>query len=265
MPVTKPDPEGRKNGTGEKMYILGIDFETTGLAESQDIVTEIGAVLWDWEAKMPVLMLNELLKLPEGVKLNKVVVEMNGITEALLKKFGEDTQKAFKKLNKLSKTADYIMAHNVDFDKKFYTNSIARCGLDAELNAKLWLDSSCDVAYPIRIKTRKLVFLAAEHNFLSPYAHRAVFDVLTMFKVVQDYDINEMIRSASEQKYEIVADVLFEDKNKAKERGYSWDTAQRLWVKTVRESSLRQECESCNFRVLVRKKGSTDEYMELRK
>jgi DNA polymerase-3 subunit epsilon len=244
------------------MYILGLDFETTGLAESQDIVTEIGAVIWDWEAKRPVLISNELVKIPEGVRLNKVVVEMNGITEDLLGKFGEEPVEAFKKLNEFGKKADYVMAHNADFDRRFYSSSITRCKLEDELSRKLWIDSSTDVEYPFRIKTRRLVFLAAEHNFLCPYAHRAVFDVLTMFKVVQDYDINEIVRSAAEQKYELVADVLFEDKNRAKERGFSWDSTQRLWVKTVKESKLKGESENCGFRLLMRKKGGSEGYAE---
>ncbi len=237
------------------MYILGVDFETTGLMESQDVVTEVGAVLWDWEGKKPVMIMDELISLPDNVKLNPVVVEMNGITEGLLDEFGVAPGEALDKLNKMSLKTDYVMAHNAEFDRKFYESTINRIGSENVFSEKIWLDSSVDVAYPAGIKTRKLVFLAAEHGFLNPFAHRALFDVLTMFSVVKDYDIKKIIKLATEQKYELKANVSYDNRRKASQRNFRWDGENKTWVKTVRESGIKKEIRSCDFELLCRKKG----------
>ena len=249
---------------GEVMYILGVDFETSGLEENRDVVTEIGAVLWDWEGKKPVLIMSELVSIPENVEINPDVVEVNGITREILDEFGSDPVFAFGKLNKMVDKADYIMAHNAEFDKKFYVSSMKRAGIKPVLCDKFWLDSAVDVNYPKNIRTRKLVFLAAEHNFLNPFAHRAVFDVLTMFQVVRDYDINDIVKLASEQKYELKANVLFDDRQKAKDRGFYWDGTNKIWIKTVRESEMDEEVKNCNFKVLWRNKGSKEDWKEFK-
>jgi len=250
----------RTDVIGDIMYILGVDFETTGLAESKDTITEIGAVLWDWENKKPALLMSELIAIPENVSLNQVVVEMNGITEQLLAEFGSEPAAALNRLNKMGEKADYIMAHNAEFDKRFYVSSTELAGVVPLLCGKLWLDSAADVEYPKNISVRKLTFLAAEHNFLNPFKHRAVFDVLTMFRVVQGYKIERIIRSATEPKYELKAKVPFDSRQRAKERSFRWDDKNMEWVKTVKESMLKKELKCCNFEVYFRKKDSDEEW-----
>ena len=39
-----------------------------------------------------------------------------------------------------------------------------------------------DVPYPETIATRKLTYLAADHGIVNPFAHRALFDVITMMQ-----------------------------------------------------------------------------------
>jgi len=241
-------------------YVLGVDFETTGLIETEDVVTEIGAVLWDWEAEMPVLIMSELLKLPEGKKISPEVVELTGITEKLTAEFGSDPTAAFERLNKMGEKADHVMAHNAEFDKKFYDASVEKLGIKAVLSGNIWLDSLADVEYPKNISTRKLTHLASEHGFLNPFAHRAVFDVLTMFNVVKNYDIKDIVTCACEEKYELKASVSFDDKQKAKDKGFHWVPVDRIWVKTVGESKIKEEVAGCDFQVYSRKKGKEKDW-----
>ena len=42
---------------------------------------------------------------------------------------------------------------------------------------KFWIDSMIDIPFPKGIKTRKLSYLALEHQVPVRYVHRAVFDV----------------------------------------------------------------------------------------
>ena len=47
-----------------------------------------------------------------------------------------------------------------------------------------------------KIKTRSLPYLAADHGFLNPFPHRALFDVMTMIQIAGMYDINEILKYA---------------------------------------------------------------------
>ena len=239
----------------DKKYILGVDFETTGLVETEEVVTEIGAVLWDCDAKMPVSIMSELVTLPEGKKLTSEIVELTGITEELLKDFGSDPTIAFNNLNKLSEKATYIMAHNADFDKKFYDASVERLNIDNVLGEKKWIDSLSDVDYPKSVGTRKLAYLATEHGFINPFSHRAVFDVLTMFNVVKNYNIEDIISNACDEKYELKACVSFDNKQKAKDTGFHWVAADKELEKKVGASKISKEVEACDFTVHSRKAG----------
>ena len=241
-------------------YVLGVDFETTGLIETEEVVTEIGAVLWDWEAQKPVLLMSELLKLPEGKKITPEVVQLTGITNELTAEFGIEPTEGFKRLNKMGEKADYVMAHNAQFDKKFYNASMKRIEMSADLDKKIWLDTVSDVDYPKDMSTRKLTHLASEHGFLNPFAHRAVFDVLTMLSVVKNYSIDDIVKYACEEKYELRAAVSFDDKQKAKDKGFHWAPADKLWLKTVGESKIKEEVASCDFQVYSRKKDKEKDW-----
>jgi len=78
-----------------------------------------------------------------------------------------------------------------------------------------------DVPSPPQITTRKLAHLAAEHGFLNPFAHRAVFDVLTMLKILSCYPIENVIISSNQPLMKLVALVAFDGRYKAKARGFS--------------------------------------------
>ncbi len=246
-------------------YVLGLDFETTGLDEKQDVVTEIGAVLWNWQTKMPMLIMNELVTLPKGKMIPDSVVDLNGITEEMIGEFGLDDFTAFKKLNEMGDVADYVMAHNAEFDKKFYISSMGKIKIRPSLVDKTWIDSVSDVEYPRNITTRKLTHIAAEHGFVNPFAHRAVFDVLTMFSVVKNYDIEDIVRNACDEKYELRAAVSFDDRQKAKDKGFYWNPQGRVWIKTIGKLKIKEEVKTCDFDVYSRKKDGAEGWKEVEK
>ena len=156
--------------------ILGLDVETTGIDPAAERIIEVGAVLWDWDSETPLEMMSRLVR-PER-PISAEITGITGITDAMVEKHGRSEAEALSELEALISQADFILAHNANFDRSFYLAACARHGVSP--SALPWLCSRVDVRYPESIGTRKLAYLAAEHGFISPFgSHRAVLDVLT--------------------------------------------------------------------------------------
>lgn len=233
------------------MKIVGIDFETTGLDPATDQVTEIGAVLFDWEGKIPLQILSCFVLTPKP--LPEEIIRLTGITDEMLADFGRTEADAFSDLDWLIDRSDYAMAHNgAEFDLKFYKQTCARLGRSPQ--DKLWLDSKTDIRYPESIITRSLGYLAAEHNFLNPFRHRAVFDVLTMLNVASNYDLQSIVARAMEPTVYARAIVTFDQKDKAKDRGYYWYPKGKIWWRSFKQSDYLAEKDTCGFVTMLLEK-----------
>jgi DNA polymerase III subunit epsilon len=230
------------------MLILGLDFETTGLSSEQDRITEVGAVLWHWETSTPIALLSSLVY--PGIPIPAEITKLTGITEEMVSDYGRPESEVFADLRYLHGRSDYVMAHNgTTFDKLFFEAALKRLGwIDT---GKPWLDTKIDIRYPEQITTRNLRHLASEHQFLNPFAHRAVFDVLTMLKVASLYPLEEIIARSQEKVIYLRALVSFDDKEKAKARGYYWCGSQKIWWKSLKESDAIVEVRECGFQTAV--------------
>jgi len=231
----------RKANGGLTVRILGLDFETTGLLASEDRVIEIGAVVWDTDSNKPVHVFSELVK-PEGfVGLPDTIIKVTGIEDQDLYDFGISTQVAFERLNELIENSEYVVAHNVKFDQSFYEAEISRLGLEPV--DRPWLDTVTDVPYGDEVGSRKLTYLAADHGIVNAYAHRAVFDSLTMMTILSRYDIQEVVDRAKSPSVSVLAHVSFEEKDKAKNLGFKWDGKNKKWYRHYKQCDL----ETVNF------------------
>ena len=217
------------------MIICGLDLETTGLDPHKDVITEIGAVLWDTNLNMPIKFFNVLIKI--DVPVPEFIKNLTGITDELLQTHGIELSEALSDLRKFAAPALYSMAHNAPFDKGF---------LEAvEVKLPTYIDSSVDVPYPENIQTRKLTHLAAEHGFVNPFAHRAVTDVLTMMQVCSKYPWIETVTNAKTPNVALKAMVTFDNNHKAKGAGFRWEAGTKSWLKNIKENKVEAEIAKC--------------------
>ena len=244
-------------------FLLGLDFETTGLDFEKDRITEVGAVLWDVSARAPVLIFNALVQDADAPEITEEITRLTGITQAMIDEFGVEDSRVYARLNDLMSKADAVVAHNgCGFDRPMLDAQMRRYGEptatlvrqaveDRFDREKLWIDTCQDVEYAAHITTRKLTHLAAEHGFLNPFSHRAVFDVLTMLKVLDGYDLGPVMESAAQPMMTCFAVVSFADKEKAKARGYRWKAETKQWKKHVKAHKLEAEKAEAGFEIRV--------------
>jgi len=230
------------------MYVLGLDIETTGLDFDECKIIEIGAVVWHTETNKPVAMLNHLIAIGEET-LTDNIINLTGITDQDLTDFGINEKQALTDLLSLAKKCAYIVAHNGNsFDKIFIDKALDRHDLVLD---KPWIDTMYDVPYPSHIKTRKLTYLAAEHQYLNANAHRALFDVLSMMHVASQYSWQEIISLFQSPLVDVQALVSYDEKNKAKLAGFRWNAEKKVWFKTMKQQVLEQAEYDFEYKILT--------------
>jgi len=233
------------------MILLGLDYETTWedpVDPSKMRIIEAGLVLYDTERAMPIDMANYLVKGPE---ITEDVTTLTGITQEDLSTRGLSLNSVMDETNRMLDSCDYVVAHNGNkFDKIVYESECERASITPV--EKPWIDTRVDIDFPPQISSRKLVHLAAEHGFANPFSHRALFDVLTMLRVLQEYDINEVVERSKEPVYLCTAKVTFHEKDLAKKRGYFWNPDMKTWDKELKESMIEKEIQEAPFKVLTK-------------
>jgi len=218
--------------------ICGIDFEPTGLSAADDRITEIGACLYDWPTSTPLKLMSTLVN--PGRPIPEEIQKLTGITDELVDLYGKSEKVAFAELHDLMSYADYAAAFNGSrFDQPFYLAACNRLGV--EPSGIFWLDLSADVKWPSEITTRNLRHLASEFGFCNPFAHRAIFDVLTMFKTAQNFSLDDIIARAQEPTVYVQAVVDFANNQKAKDFSFRWNPASKAWWKALKSSDFEAE------------------------
>lgn len=229
------------------MRVLGIDTETAGLDCKTDRIIEIAGCLWDWESSTPLMIYSALIDPRRDIPAE--ITELTGITQVQINEFGAPEENVLSEFDLLLGKADYAMAHNAPFDKGFYDVAADRCFI--EKRPTIWLDTKMDIKYPERIETRNLNYLSAEMGFINPWRHRAIFDVMTMLKLASAYDIEQIIDRAKEPTLYVRAIVSFDEKEKAKERGYRWYPTGRIWWRPFKQSDYFLEKQQAPFETFL--------------
>lgn len=237
------------------MIICGIDTESTGVSTENDRIIEFGLVTFDFIEKKPIQIYSTFINPgPEIFPLAKEAVRVNGIRDDWVQKFGVKPELAFREIDAIIENsgAEYIAAHNAsNFDQPIIMAELARIGVENhKLQSLPFLDSRYDLPFTEEPISRRLNHLALDHGFINPFPHRAVFDVLSMLRIMSNYDIQEIINYSKTPWIIIRALVDYDNREKAKEARFSWEKVgthhyPKMWIKKIKENFLEKEIIEC--------------------
>ena len=215
-------------------YGLIVDVETTGLKAGEDKVIEIGLVEFRVGSDGQPLISSMYSGVEDpGVPLSAEISRLTGLTDDVLQGQAID----WELVRRYWARASVIVAHNAEFDRGFL---MARPEL-RDL-PKHWACSVRHIDWRAKhFGSLKLNYLAADHGFANPFAHRAMFDCATTFRLIAPH-LSELVESSYEPEYEIIAlGSPFETKDILKQNGYRWDAEKRAWRKRIGARRLDDE------------------------
>ncbi len=215
-------------------YGLIVDVETTGIDPENDKIIEIGVLEFavDQDFNATIVSMYAGLEDPKE-PLKPEIVKLTQLTDASLK--GKSIEWDF--VRQYFDRASIVVAHNAPFDRAFLMKRKELC--DVEVH---WACSIKHVDWAEKgFRSRALNYLAADHGFVNPFAHRALFDCASTFRLVAPH-LKELMNKSYQREFRILATgAPFDAKDKLKERAYMWDPVSRVWYKNILESSLSGE------------------------
>lgn len=250
------------------MRIAGLDIETTGLCHDKDHVTEIAWCIKDVGDPKPLAMQSRFVLPPEELwnsadYIKPTIAQLTKITMAHLKSGEPFVDVMLALADDLHHFGvEAIVAHNGEgFDKPFLQAKLAQLKPDLQVplawlfeNVQ-WLDTSVDCVYPEDCRYTNLVYVAAYFGFVNPFPHAALFDVMTMLRVLEQFDVAEVFERAKIPWIYVQAKVSYDDRQLAKERRFYWETHgamsfPKTWVKRIKETDLEKERAAAPFEIV---------------
>ena len=227
-----------QNKNIEKILIL--DTETTGLDENKDEIIEIGCILFNVNSKSVLSQVSFLFP----VNSNEAE-HVNGIS-AEVTKIQQPWEDGLDFFLKLVDSSDLIVAHNVEFDKKWFGK-----GRLPNLEKK-WICSLEDINWSFQknLKNRPSVTdLALSFSIPVWSLHRALSDCFYISEVFKKCEnLEELLTKATEPRFLYKALVSYEERSLAKKAGFRWNNpAEGAWARKL----TVDEANSLDFKVQI--------------
>lgn len=175
------------------MKLLFLDFETQSDDALNTNPTEVGAfgVTRTKEVRlpdtyMPWEQVSQLIYDPSYPPQTDEIVELTGITDDMLKRYGKPPREVLPSLGDLIAEADYVLAHNRKFDQVVYEATCQRLGIEVKKPKVAWICTIEDVPWAKKYRCKQLAHLAFDHGiqFDRDSLHRALDDVKLLFNLI---------------------------------------------------------------------------------
>lgn len=203
------------------MNVLILDIESQGLAIT-DRVVEVGAILWSVTHATTIAAYSTLVD-----QSSNAAHHVNRIPPAALGE-GADEVSVWTRLSGWLERAEFLVSHNASFDRRFCPP-----GWD---QGKPFICTMEDIAWPQPARSKALVNILLNHGLGVVDAHRALTDCWHLARLLErvaemGHDVEDMLRQAARPKVLYRAVVSYEDRDKAKASGFTWDG--KHWTKRV--------------------------------
>ena len=214
---------------------LIVDVETTGLDPSKDKIIEFACIKFAIIPEtfdLKILSTYSSLEDP-GIAVSAEITKITGLDNAILHNQKVDWNIVRTALEE----ASIVVAHNAEFDRGFIENRVEL----AEIK-KHWACSLKHIRWKKHgFNSRALNYLAADHGFINPFAHRALFDCATTFRLIQNYfaELHEL--SFQPEMIFFATNATFSKKDLLRDADYRWNNEQRVWSKRVFQCDSEQE------------------------
>lgn len=229
------------------MILLSLDFETTGLNPEQDEITEVGAVLWS--TKFHRAMETASFFVQTATHITQEITDITGINSAMLTKFGYPQEVAFENLSDMIDQADAYCGQNViRFDKRFAEAWAKKNG--RKIQEKLWIDTRTDLP---GVESKHLGYMAADAGFLNPFPHNAVSDCLTVLRLIDMHDINDVVARAKQDVVVLRSHQERDNNSTAKKLGFKWNPDFKIWWKDAKQGDVDDIVARAPFNISIEK------------
>jgi DNA polymerase III subunit epsilon len=217
---------------------LILDCETDGLDPRTCRIIEIAVTLYDLKLATPIASFAALARGDSNA-----AEHINGIPVASLAEAFEQ-ERLWVAVCDLMASADVICAHNASFDRSFVEasqgfNSVWRCADGTGRRTIPWVCALNHVQWPGKRTRNDLTSLALSLGVPVIAAHRAATDVDILCRILTRVselgtDLQTLIGDALAPRQRVMALVSFDQKDKAKAAGFTWEADKKRWVREVK-------------------------------
>lgn len=215
------------------MNVLIVDTETTGLGDDAEII-EFAAVLYNVKHRTILQQMSTLRSCNENpaFEVNRIEIES---AQLMTNELRGSFDMALSFLCVMASKADYIVAHSAEFDKRMIDNYIKNYGPLFEFFDKKWICTKTEFKWPVRKGCLlNLVHIAVDLGVPVVSAHRALTDCILLAQCFDKVlDLEARIKDATLPRFVFKAVVSYDDKDQAKEAGFTWDSEKRAWFKKM--------------------------------